>query len=791
MKKFFLIAAACIGIGLTDTMAQPFSAGGGHSIFLCQGQKPKACGGNTARQLGISANGNNHLVPSHTDSIVSNIVNVSAGNAFTLFVRSDGRVIVCGSHEKGQLGVGLPLTVSHFPSVNPTLTDVVQASAGYRHSLFLKSDGTVWACGGNNAGQLGIGNTTDKSVPVEIPGLTNVVAVGAGNNFSLFLKSDGSVWGCGDNSAGQLVTGSTTSSLSPVRSPYLSNISAMSVGAFHALFIRNNGTVLGCGNNTRGELGLGFNAAQYVTTPVVPGGSMTNTAAVSAGASFSLFLQNDGTVLVTGANDVGQLGLGNTIDRNTPITHPSLTGISAIEAGTGYSLFLKNNNTFWGTGTNGAGQLGNGTATSTLTPVQTSLPLETVTNPANSNACSGAPVNLLLTAGSPNSDFIWTAQDNPLVTGESLTPQSGNRITDVLVNNSSVAQPVSYTVTPSSCFAGTSRTLTVMVYPKRPISASGGGTYCIGDTVSLTASNGFVRYDWRGPAGFVQNNVQNPVMNYIQPQAGGWYTVTGTDSLGCKSSDSTLLTMRFIGITASYNGPVCTGDSIRLSADCPECVRFDWLFPGNQRQFDIQNPVVYPAGFNNSGQYTVIGTDSTGCWGGALVDVTVRSGPVAPQISRTADRLTLSNVFTAVSFQWYKNNVSIPGATANFYDPTETGTYAVVVADSNGCEARSPNFFFTPSSPSNASVNEYTDNGAGIYPNPTDGQFRLLFPQSGTENLRFRLHDRLGRVLQDREIPFNATGTYELDITALPAGLYTVSASNGALQRSFTVVKNR
>jgi autotransporter-associated beta strand protein len=62
-------------------------------------------------------------------------------------------------------------------------------------NLFLKSDGSVWACGANGYGQLGDGTTIDKAIPVQI--MNGVSAIGGGYYHSFFLKSDGSVWACG------------------------------------------------------------------------------------------------------------------------------------------------------------------------------------------------------------------------------------------------------------------------------------------------------------------------------------------------------------------------------------------------------------------------------------------------------------------------------------------------------------------------------------------------------------------------------------------------------------------
>ncbi|MDR1564769.1 MAG: hypothetical protein LBS74_07415 [Oscillospiraceae bacterium] len=90
-------------------------------------------------------------------------------------------------------------------------------SGGQYHTIALMEDGTVWAWGQNDFGQLGDGTTTNRLSPVQVSGLSNVTTVSAGYNHNLALKSDGTVWAWGQNSYGQIGDGTTTSRRTPVQ----------------------------------------------------------------------------------------------------------------------------------------------------------------------------------------------------------------------------------------------------------------------------------------------------------------------------------------------------------------------------------------------------------------------------------------------------------------------------------------------------------------------------------------------------------------------------------------------
>ena len=141
----------------------------------------------------------------------SGVYYVVVTNAYGLHISQPATVAVgtpqllaWGDNDNGQLGDG---TTTQRNSPKSVASNVVTAAAGDEHTLFLKSDGTMWAMGDNSVGQLGDGTTNQRTSPVSVA--SNVVSVAAGSGHSLFLKSDGTLWAMGDNSFGQLGDGTT------------------------------------------------------------------------------------------------------------------------------------------------------------------------------------------------------------------------------------------------------------------------------------------------------------------------------------------------------------------------------------------------------------------------------------------------------------------------------------------------------------------------------------------------------------------------------------------------------
>ncbi len=207
-----------------------------------------------------------------------------------------------GSIDGGNYNTNLPEQI--------VASNVTAIAAGYKHSLFLKSNGSLWAMGYNASGQLGDGTDNNTNRPKQIVA-SNVTAIAAGYKHSLFLKSDGSLWAMGYNASGQLGDGTYNQTNRPEQI-VASNVTAIAAGYNHSLFLKSDGSLWAMGDNDAGELGDGTYNQATLPEQIVA----TNVTAIAGGSDHSLFLQSDGSLWAMGDNSYGQLGDGTTDNDN-------------------------------------------------------------------------------------------------------------------------------------------------------------------------------------------------------------------------------------------------------------------------------------------------------------------------------------------------------------------------------------------------------------------------------------------------------------------------------------------
>jgi len=317
--------------------------------------------------------------------MLSNISDVSSGSNHSLILMNNGDVYSCGLNATGQLGLGITMNnninkiFKQVKGLNGTgfITNIIQVSAGDAHSMFLQNDGTLYGCGLNIFGQLGIGNTTFAFNVLKQSTITNVSYVSAGVNTTLVITNDTNAWGCGRNDTGQLAQGviyTSASSFIPILdvgfSTQLTNVKQIEAGESWSLFLKNNGTCYASGGNSNIR-------SLYQVVGSNMGEMMTNVKQISAKGNFgSLYLTNDSKIYRT-SNII--LNIYNTINQ----VNVSSNIIEKVVQGTTGYFISDNGDVFvekqdrtdtiaYGTGLNANGQLGlnNKTTYTTLQQVK-------------------------------------------------------------------------------------------------------------------------------------------------------------------------------------------------------------------------------------------------------------------------------------------------------------------------------------------------------------------------------------------------------------------------------------
>jgi alpha-tubulin suppressor-like RCC1 family protein len=108
------------------------------------------------------------------------------------------------------------LTNRYVPARVGEANDWAAVAAGAHHTLAIKADGGIWACGWNEYGQLGDGTTVHKSVLVRVGGDNDWAAVAGGDKHTLAIKGGGGLWAWGYNNYGAVGDGTMTERHSPV-----------------------------------------------------------------------------------------------------------------------------------------------------------------------------------------------------------------------------------------------------------------------------------------------------------------------------------------------------------------------------------------------------------------------------------------------------------------------------------------------------------------------------------------------------------------------------------------------
>jgi len=302
---------------------------------------------------------------------------IDAGGWTTYAIKKDGSLWAWGHNDLGQLGDGSNI-FSHNKATKPIkISDKIwkEISSRNSHVLALQIDDSLWSWGSNVGGCIGNGNTDIQLTPYHIKG--KWLSISAGENFSVALKDDKNIYSWGDNTLGELGVGDKTDRLTPtIVKPSMGNLKAwhfakftqISAGDSHVLVIGKNGDIWGWGHNGFSQLTNSQWGGDEKLVPIKI--NLPSIKYISAGAEYSMAIYSDNTLWGWGDSQYGNLGADTwNVNIKLPIQESTKSNHwIKVDAGVVHSVAIDNIGRLWIWGTNEYGELGDGTTTSSATP---------------------------------------------------------------------------------------------------------------------------------------------------------------------------------------------------------------------------------------------------------------------------------------------------------------------------------------------------------------------------------------------------------------------------------------
>ncbi|XLS52130.1 hypothetical protein HN51_012807 [Arachis hypogaea] len=253
---------------------------------------------------------------------------IACGDSHCLALTTKGEVLSWGRNQNGQLGLGtandslVPQKVQEFQGVA-----IKMVAAGAEHSAAITEDGVLYGWGWGRYGNLGLGDRNDRSIPerVTVDG-EKMIMVACGWRHTICVSCSGAVYTTGWSKYGQLGHGDFEDCLVPCRIQALNKmfISQVSGGWRHTMALTSNGLLFGWGWNKFGQVGVGHNfdccCPMQVKFP-----QEQKVSEVACGWRHTIAVTQSGNLYSWGRGANGQLGHGETIDRNCPMIIEALS----------------------------------------------------------------------------------------------------------------------------------------------------------------------------------------------------------------------------------------------------------------------------------------------------------------------------------------------------------------------------------------------------------------------------------------------------------------------------------
>jgi len=298
---------------------------------------------------------------------------MSSSQTHTVAIAVDGTLWAWGGNDFGQLGDGTT-EVRSAPTRIGTENNWLYTSVRREHSFAINALGEIWAWGSNESGRLGDGTIIDQPEPVHVADFAdNWVSISAGFDHTLALNEDGELWAWGNNVSGRLGTGNSTHSLYPIRVQPTSTWVSMHAGNGASFAINDEGELWVWGNNVMGRLGNGTTTSSLQPIHI---GDEWSWESVTMGQHHTIGITTCGKMFAWGDGRNGQIGDGYMLSRHEPTRVGEYDNWTTAAGGTSQSMAINSDGELfaWGDGRNG--RLGNGLASGNFeTPVLITSPL--------------------------------------------------------------------------------------------------------------------------------------------------------------------------------------------------------------------------------------------------------------------------------------------------------------------------------------------------------------------------------------------------------------------------------
>ncbi|NXI03004.1 RPGR regulator, partial [Pachycephala philippinensis] len=293
-------------------------------------------------------------------------VHISCGDEHTAIITGKGKLYMFGSNDWGQLGLGSKNTVSKPTCVKALKPEKPKlAVCGRNHTLVYTEKGNVYAAGGNSEGQLGLGDTEERTTFHLISFFTNkhkIKQLSAGSYTSAAVTEDGQLFVWGDNSEGQIGLANEASVSIPCKVDIGKPVSSVSCGYYHSALITGDGELYTFGEPANGKLGLLPEQLKNNRVPQPVLGITEKVNKVACGGEHTVVL-TETDVYTFGLGQYGQLGHGTFVfESSVPksVKHLKRHKIRNIACGENHTAVIAENGLMFTFGDGRHGKLGFG-----------------------------------------------------------------------------------------------------------------------------------------------------------------------------------------------------------------------------------------------------------------------------------------------------------------------------------------------------------------------------------------------------------------------------------------------